>query len=87
MGAGVEDTVEWSLSYKAEKIVNDPIVEEVRAIREAYAAKFGFDLDAICRDLREKQARSGREVVSFCPRFVEQKKADSPIIVHSSSCE
>lgn len=30
----------------------DPIVEEVRRIRDAYAKKFNYDLDAIFRDLR-----------------------------------
>ena len=48
----------------------DPIVEEVRRYREEYAARFGYDLAAICRDLREKQGRSGQKVVSFAPRRV-----------------
>ena len=29
----------------------DPIVEEVRAVREAYAKRFDYDVQAICRDL------------------------------------
>ena len=41
----------------------DPIVDEIRRIREEYAAKFNYDLAAICKDLREKQAQSGRKVV------------------------
>ena len=45
----------------------DPI-EEIRAYREAYAARFNFDLDAIGRDLREKQAKGGRKVVTLPPR-------------------
>lgn len=32
---------------------NDPIVEETRRRREDYAARFGFDLDAIVRDLQD----------------------------------
>lgn len=44
---------------------NDPIVEEVRRHREAHAAKFDFDVTAICRDLRRQQAESGRTAVSF----------------------
>ncbi len=43
----------------------DPIVAEVRAIRDAYAKRFNYDLDAICRDLKEKEKRSGRKLVSF----------------------
>ena len=30
----------------------DPIVEEVRKARDAYAKRFDYDLDAICRDLQ-----------------------------------
>jgi hypothetical protein len=43
--------------------VDDPIVEEVRRIRDAYAAEFNYDIDAICRDLREREKKSGRKVV------------------------
>ncbi len=46
----------------------DPIVEEVRAAREAYARRFDFDLRAICRDLRDQERRSDRERVSLPPR-------------------
>lgn len=45
----------------------DPIVEEVRKIRDAYAKSF-YDLDAICRDLQEKQRLSKRRVVSLPPK-------------------
>ena len=41
------------------------IVEEVRKIREKHAAKFKSDLDAICRDLKEQERKSGRRVVSL----------------------
>ena len=33
----------------------DPIVDEVRAIREAYAKRFGYDLQKIGADLIKKQ--------------------------------
>ena len=46
----------------------DPIVEEVRAIREAYAARFTYDLQAIYRDLKEQERQSGCQTVSFPPR-------------------
>ena len=32
----------------------DPIVEEVRAARDAYAKKFGYDLVKIARELQKK---------------------------------
>lgn len=43
----------------------DPIVEEVRKIRQRHAAKFNYDLDAICRDLQEQEQKSSRKVVSL----------------------
>jgi hypothetical protein len=44
----------------------DPIVEEVRKARDAYAKQFNYDLDAIYRDLKAKECQSGRRVVP-CP--------------------
>lgn len=49
----------------------DPLVEEIRAIREAYAKQFNYDFEAICRDLKEQERRSGRETVSLPPRRVK----------------
>ena len=34
---------------------NDPIVEEVRRIRDAHAAKFNYDIDAIVADASKRQ--------------------------------
>ena len=42
----------------------DEIVEEVRKVREEHAAKFGYDISAICADIRRKQAKDGRKIVS-----------------------
>jgi hypothetical protein len=42
-------------------MINDPIVNEIRQIRQAYAAKFNNDLHAICEDLRRQERESGRE--------------------------
>jgi len=50
---------------KEEKTMNDPIVAEVRKVREEYARRFNFDLHAMCEDLRRKQNLSGGPVVSF----------------------
>jgi len=46
----------------------DPIVEQVRKARQRHAAKFNYDLDAICRDLREGERKGGRKVVSLSPK-------------------
>jgi hypothetical protein len=47
----------------------DPIVDEVRKVREAHAAKFNHDLSAICADLRKKEKASGHPVVSGQPKL------------------
>jgi hypothetical protein len=42
----------------------DEIVEEVRKVREEHAAKFNYDISAICADIRRKQKESGRKIVT-----------------------
>jgi hypothetical protein len=59
----------------------DPVVEEVRAIRDAYAKQFDYDLEAIYHDLKEQEAKSGWEVVSLPPKRlvpVEEKATPAP---------
>jgi hypothetical protein len=50
----------------------DPIVEEVRRYRQEYAAQFNYDLKEICRDLRDRQQKGGRRVVSLPPKRVHR---------------
>ena len=50
----------------------DPIVEEVRAIREAYAARFEYDLQAIYRDLKAQERQHGWQTLSLPPRAAKQ---------------
>ena len=47
---------------------SDPIVEEVRRIREEHARKFNNDLHAMCEDFRRCQASSKSKAVSRPPR-------------------
>ena len=42
---------------------DDPIVAEVRDIREQLCAKFDFDLKAIFADIRRRQAEHGSQLV------------------------
>ena len=46
----------------------DPIIAELRAIRQAYAARFDYDVEAMFRDLRARQEASGREYVRLPAR-------------------
>ena len=47
----------------------DPIVAEVRKVRQTHAAKFNYDLSAICADLKKKEKDSGHPVVSRQPKL------------------
>jgi len=47
---------------------NDPIVEEVRKIRNDHAKKFNYDLKAIAADLKKQQQIGKRKVVSLPSR-------------------
>ena len=47
----------------------DPIVLEVRRIREELSARFNFEIGAIFEDMRKKQATLG-------PRLIRRKKED-----------
>ncbi|MCC5666925.1 hypothetical protein LC653_24270 [Nostoc sp. CHAB 5784] len=42
----------------------DEILEEIYRIREEHAKAFNYDLQAICDDLRQKQAVSNRQIIS-----------------------
>jgi hypothetical protein len=58
----------------------DPIVAEIRKIREEHAAKFNYDLWAIYEDLKEQERKSGRQFVSYPPRRIppEEQVASEP---------
>ena len=43
----------------------DPIVARLHKIREEHAREFNFDLQAIYRDLKEEEAKSGRKIISL----------------------
>ena len=43
----------------------DPIVEEVRRVREEYARQFNYDLHAIAADLRKLEQQHAERLVSF----------------------
>jgi hypothetical protein len=48
----------------------DPIVAEVRAVRDQHASALAYDLKAIFRDIKAKQRASGREYVQYPARPV-----------------
>ena len=50
---------------------SDPVVAEVRAIREQHAARFGYRLDEIVLDAQRQDAAGDRKVVRLSPRRPE----------------
>jgi hypothetical protein len=57
----------------------DPIVEEVRRVRDALAASFNYDLDLIFENIKAEEKASGRKTVRFPPQPV-------PPVVRKKSC-
>lgn len=55
-------------------MADEDIILEIRAIREAFAAKHGFDPHAMVAELREKDASGDRIVLSLEPRRVPSSK-------------
>lgn len=49
----------------------DPILDEVRAIRDAIAREHNYDIDSIFRMHREQEAKSGRRYVTLSPKRPE----------------
>jgi hypothetical protein len=49
-------------------MAKDPIVDEVRRVRQDLAAKYGFDIKAILMASKKRQRRITHKVVSFVPK-------------------
>lgn len=52
----------------------DEIVEDIRAVRRAHAAAFGFDVARIVADLRKRDAASGDRLVSLAPKPARHRR-------------
>jgi hypothetical protein len=48
-------------------VADDPIVAEVRAVRDAIFAEAGYDIAELCRQLRARQLAAGRTAVTLPP--------------------
>ena len=59
----------------------DPIVTEVRKIREDYAARFNFDLQALCRALKESELRDPRPKVALPPKRIKPSHTQNLTVV------
>jgi hypothetical protein len=57
--------------------VSDPIVDEVRAAREALARASGDDIEKIVEAARARQAQGGRTVITLPPKRTQPAKRAS----------
>ena len=66
--------VQGDLSSQEQPVRNDPIIDEIHKTREAILEQFNYDLDAIYRDLAEKEQRSARVIVDRSQKEPEQPR-------------
>ena len=63
----------------------DPIVNEVRKVRQAHAAKFNYDLGAIVEDLKKQEMESNRKFIKLAPeRYIPESKIYSDKRQHNN---
>ncbi len=62
----VRPTNLWSLIIQMPQ--TDPIIAEIRAVRDKHAAQFDYDVDAIFKDIQARQTTSGRKYVRRPPK-------------------
>ena len=49
----------------------DPIIAEVRKAREAYAEKFDYNIQEMCRDLKKRQKQNADRVITMPPKRIK----------------
>ena len=57
--------------------LKDEIVDEVRAARETYAARFNYDLELMYQDLKAKEKAHHRKIAALQPLEPEPNPAQS----------
>ena len=73
--------------------MNDPIVDEVRRVRDAHAASFNYDLHAIFLDIKKREKERGLEFVHgvarqpMPPQALQPTGAAIPVSPDSISLE
>ena len=55
----------------------DPVIAEVRAVRDRFSARSNYDIGAIFRRIREMQDESGREYVTYPARRIVEGSDES----------
>ena len=55
-------------------MLNDPIVDEIRSIRDAYAKQFNYNIEAIIKDIKDKQKSSNFKCITLPPKRLKQNE-------------
>jgi len=55
-------------------MITDPTVEEVRRIRQEYAARFNYEIRAMAQDLKKREQEHPERLVSFPPKPPRNRK-------------
>ena len=56
---------------------DDPIVQEVRAIRDAYAAEFNYDLKALYENIKQLEKMSNKPHQRLLPKRIVTFRKDA----------
>ncbi len=56
----------------------DPLVAEVRRIRQKHAERFSYDLDLIVKDLKAQEQASDRQYIRLPSRRSADQKMEPP---------
>jgi hypothetical protein len=56
-------------------MIEDSIVAEVRAARKTILKRFNYDVQAMLRDVQQRQRSQGKRLVSFARPNLRRKKS------------
>ena len=63
-------------SWEECRMINDPIVEEVRRYRKEHAARYGNDLNRIVEALKKRECESPRIRLNPGPKLLIKKESE-----------
>ena len=63
-------------------MIDDPIIEELHRIREEIAARHNYDVSAIFKYFREKEAKENRLIVSFAKKNGKEVVSEIEALEH-----
>ena len=61
-------------------MLKDPIVEEVRRIRDELSARFNYNIEAIVENARKEQYVSGQKTVALPPRKPGSERIERRVV-------